>query len=272
MPPPRPPALRVAAIFVHPVKSCAAVAVGAAAVGDRGLEGDRRFMIVDAAGGFVTQRDEPRLALVAATVEEEALVLDASRLAAGVAPLRLPARPAGPTTKVQVWGDDVLAVDAGVEAAAWLAATVKEGLRLVWMPEGARRPVDDDRPDGAIVSFADGYPYLVTSVASLAAVEARAPGTGVARRFRPNLVLDGLGPFEEDELAGVTIGDVRFDFVKPCSRCTVVNVDPESAQVGKEPLASLSTFRKQGNKVMFGQNAIAIGSGRIAVGDLATRR
>ncbi len=266
--------LRVSALFLHPIKACAAIAVTEAEVQERGFAHDRRFMIVDARGDFVTQRDDPRLALLEPSIGAEDIALTSPRLAPTLAALRVPLRlETGATTRVRVWSSDVEALDAGPEASEWLGAALgRNDLRLVWMPESWRRRVHEDDPKGPVVSFADGYPYLVVSEASLAAVEAAAAGTGVAARFRPNIVLAGLGPFEEDTLEGVKIGDVSLDFVKPCSRCTVVNVDPVDAQTGKEPLASLATFRKQGGKVMFGQNAVATGAGTIAVGDLASRR
>jgi len=280
----KPSAIHVAALFVHPVKSCAAIAVDAADADERGFANDRRFMIVGSSGDFVTQRDDPRLASIVPTLDAgddllgaagtrpSTLTLTAPRLAPDLAPLCLPLNPtSGEVTRVRVWSSVVDAVDAGSAASCWLAGALgRTDLRLVWMPDEARRPVDEDEPDGPRVSFADAYPHLVVSEASLEAVEARAPGTGVARRFRPNVVLAGLGPFEEDEIAGVTIAGVRFDFLKACSRCTVVDIDPDTTTSGKEPLASLATFRRRNGKVMFGQNAVSTGIGRIAVGDVAT--
>jgi len=260
----------VAELYVHPVKSCAAIAVQSCEVDTRGPRHDRRFMIVGGREEFVTQREEPRLALIQTAIEDQALVLTAPRLAPHMAPLRVALEPAGHAVMATVWRDEVAAIDVGDAAARWLAdALGAPALRLVFMPDTTLRPVDHAAAHGAVVGFADAFPFLVISTASLAAVEAKAPGTGVARRFRPNVVLDGLASFEEDAIEGVAIGDVVLRFVKPCARCRVIDVDPERGVLGREPLASLAHHRRRGRQVMFGENAVHEGVGTLRVGDVA---
>ena len=147
--------IRVSALFLHPVKACAAIAVAEAEVQERGFAHDRRFMIVDARGDFVTQRDDPRLALVEPSIGAGHLALTSPRLAPTLDALRVPLRlEAGPATRVRVWGSDVEAVDAGPEASEWLAAALgRSDLRLVWMPDGWRRLVHEDDPTGPVVSI-----------------------------------------------------------------------------------------------------------------------
>ncbi len=261
-------AIVVSALFVYPVKGTRAVPLAEAEVGDRGFVDDRRFLIVDPAGKFLTQRTLPRLALIAGTIAGETLWLDAP----GMAPLEVSRRPwGGPARSVEVWGDSCAAWSLGVRPAEWVSRFLGSPCELVFMPEASERPVDPAlAPEGARVSFADGFPFLLTSTSSLAELARRGADVPMSR-FRPNLVIDGAAPFAEDQWRAVRIGGVRFRLAKPCGRCSVTTVDQDSAVVaGLEPLRTLATFRRQDGEVMFGSNLVHEARGTVRVGDQVT--
>lgn len=256
--------MRVAALTLYPLKGARGVPLAAAAVEPRGLRGDRRWMLAGADGQFLSQRTHPCLALMQATVLEAGLRLEAP----GMPPLEVPAPPPGaPRRRVQLWGS-VLEAPVAEACGAWLREALGTDAELVYMDEALRRPVDPDYAVGeAIVSFADGYPLLLTTTASLADLNARLDTPISMRRFRPNVVIEGAAPFEEDRWRRIRVGEVVLHVVKPCARCAVTTVDPETGAVGKEPLKTLATFRKWEGQVHFGQNIIPEAGGRMHVGD-----
>lgn len=256
--------LRLLDIIRYPVKSTAGHAVAEAVVEARGLAGDRRWMVVDAGGVFLSQRSTPRLALLRATPTPTGLRLSGP----GRADLVVPRPEAGaPRRAVVVWDDTVAAAEAPA-AADWLAAYLGSPAALVYLPDDVVRPVDPAYGDaGDHVSFADGYPVLLTTTASLDDLNARLPAPLPMNRFRPNLVVEGGEAFEEDRWARVRIGDVAFRVVKPCARCAVTTVDQATGVPGKEPLKTLATFRRTEGKVMFGQNLIPEAGGTVHRGD-----
>lgn len=263
--------INLSALHVYPVKGCRGMSPPAAWAGPRGLDGDRRWMIVDGAGVFITQRTHPHLALIAPEPVPGALVLRAP----GVPPLTVPLGDhGGPaldtgSVEVTVWRDEALARDAGDEAAAWLSAYVGEPVRLVHMPEDTHRPVDPHYAvPGDIVSFADGFPWLLISEGSLDDLNGRLARPIPMDRFRPNLVVKGCEPFAEDTWKRIRIGDAVFRVVKPCARCVVTTTDQETGEPeGPEPLRTLATYRRVGDGVMFGQNLLAEQTGQLRVGD-----
>ncbi|MEJ7730940.1 MAG: MOSC N-terminal beta barrel domain-containing protein [Polyangiaceae bacterium] len=255
--------LRVAALFVYPVKSAAGVALDAAEAGPAGLRHDRRWMIVDADGTFVTQREMPALARIAVAVEAGGLRLDAP----GAGTLRVVEEPrAAARRQVQVWGDVCAAVDAGPEAARWLSAFAGRPLALVHLPDDALRTVDERYATGHRVGFADAYPYLLLGEASIADLAARG-GAPDPRRFRPNLVIAGAPPFAEDGWRVIETGGLRLELVKPCARCAIPDVDPERGVRDPGTLAALARYRTLEHRVLFGQNAVAAATGTVRVGD-----
>ena len=275
------PHATVAALNVYPVKGCRGIPVTRARVSARGLvavaeeaaAGDREFMIVDSAGRFVTQREEPRLALIATRLEGDALVLSTR----GVAPLVIPLGALrGAQRQVTVWRSEVIAHDAGDAAARWLAAVLGSDVRLARFDPHAIRLCNPQYAgdSGAHVAFSDGYPILAIGEASLADLNARLAATGTAalpmNRFRPNVVLAGLEAFDEDHIDTITADGVTLRLVKPCTRCQVTTTDQDTATVGEEPLATLARYRMNAalGGVTFGMNAIVVaGEGReIAVG------
>ncbi len=260
--------LTLSGLFVYPVKGARGIALDRARATGLGIEHDRRFMIVDPDGEFLTQREHAEIALVDTAIEGETLVLHAK----GHNPLRLPLRPEGPADRrVRVWSDKCRAVSLGDEAAAYLSDYLKRPAELVYMPEDAAR-----RVDGRYVSrkervgFADGFPYLLTSEGSLSDLNARLEDAVPMDRFRPNLVVRGAPPWAEDAWTSLSIGGVVFHSRKACSRCSVITVDQATGVVGKDPLATLATFRARSNRVYFGWNLVAEGEGEVRVGEPVT--
>ena len=256
--------ITVTGLHLYPIKGTHGIAVPLARVGDRGFVDDRRFVITDLNGKFLTQRTLPRLALVTTELDGATLRLRAP----GMPSLELARTPkTGAPRVVEVWDDrcDGLAVEG--EAAAWLSQFLATPCELVYMPDDSRRPVDPDYAPGAQVSFADGFPFLLASESSLAELARRGAEVPMSR-FRPNLVIAGAAPFAEDTWRAVRIGEVRFAVVKPCARCPVTTVDQETAVMpSSEPLRTLATFRRREGGVMFGQNLVHEGPGVVRVGD-----
>jgi uncharacterized protein YcbX len=258
--------IELSGLFLYPVKSLRGLSLAAAEVDARGLRLDRHWMLVDPEGRFVTQRQQPRMALIDCAPEAEGLRLAAPNMA----PLRLDAPAAGAETlEVQLWGQRCQALAWGAEADAWLSHFLQRPVRLVAMPEGSVRRLDPEyaQPQDQ-TGFADGFPFLLISEASLADLNQRVGRVLPMQRFRPNLVVSGCAPYAEDRWRRIRIGGIEFRLVKPCSRCSIPSVDPATgARDGTEPLATLSRYRQRGNKVYFGQNLIHDGAGRLALGD-----
>lgn len=258
-------AARLEEITVYPVKSAGGISAPEWGVGARGLTHDRRWMVVTPDGEFLTQREWPRLALVAPTVESEALRLDAP----GRGSVRVPLTPQGGPVTVRVWKSVCEAIQVGPEADGWLSDFLGTPCRLVFMPDTTRRAVSPQHSAGeGIVSFADGYPLLLIGDGSLADLNRRLDAPVPMSRFRPNLVVSGLAPYAEDGWARVRIGGVRFHAVKPCGRCSLTTIDQGTGERrGPEPLQTLASYRRRDGKVLFGQYLIPAAPGVVRVGD-----
>ncbi|MEP6881095.1 MAG: MOSC N-terminal beta barrel domain-containing protein [Dokdonella sp.] len=256
----------LAHINLFPIKSCAPLTPGHAFVESRGLRGDRRWMVVDAEGQFVTARKHSRLVLIRARFDAEALILDAP----GMTSLRL-TQPLDPEeVRTTIWRDEVIADVADAEANSWISEYLGFAARFAFMGDACRRPVDPDFAQrGDVVSFADGYPLMVISQTALDALNSRLPSPVPMLRFRPSLVVANTSPHAEDGWRSIRIGDVRFDAVKPCVRCVLTTVDPETGRFdeGGEPLRTLLSYRRTDKGVTFGQNLIPRGTGTIKIGD-----
>jgi hypothetical protein len=259
------PTLELAAIRVHPVKSCRAIEPARWPLDATGLRHDRRFMVVDAAGRCLTQREHPRLALVRTALEPAALVLEVP----GGAPLAVPlAAAGGRRVEIEVWRHRGPALDCGDAAAALLSTHLGVACRLVRLaPDHARRVNPAFFPGEAHTTFTDGYPLLLLSEASLADLNRRLPSPLPVDRFRPNLVVRGSVPYAEDAWRRIRVGEVEIAVVKPCDRCVVTTTDQATgARDGSEPLRTLATYRRTGAGVLFGQNAVPLGTGTLALG------
>lgn len=259
-----PPALTLSALTLYPVKSCAGIPLQRAVLDRRGLAGDRRWMLVDASGRFITQRDQPELALIRTQWDGAALTLSAGGERCRVAVPGAGAR----RCQVTVWNDCVDACDAGEYPARWLRRHTGLACRLVYMPESTRRAVDARYArNGDTVGFADGFPLLLISQASLDDLNARLPAPVPMDRFRPNLVVSGCTPFAEDGWRRLRIGGVELDVVKPCSRCAIPGIDQATARRDPHILRVLAGFRRRDGTVYFGQNLLHDGPGRLQLGD-----
>ncbi len=256
----------VSAIHVFPIKSCAPLMLDEAQVEPRGLAGDRRWMIADANGRFLTARQHPRLTLIRPMPAGDGLRIEAP----GMPSLRL----ATPTTdrriETTVWKSTVQALPASAEADAWISAWLGLSTRFVYMDADCVRGVDSayGQP-GDEVSFADGYPLMAISQAALDALNVRLAQPVPMLRFRPSIVVAGTAPHAEDDWKHIRIGGIPFDVVKPCTRCVFTTVDFERGEFDPsgEPLRTLTKYRRTSNGVTFGQNLIPRGSGIIRVGD-----
>jgi uncharacterized protein len=246
----------IAALFVYPVKGCRGIALSSARVTERGLEHDREWMVVDTAGRFVTQRTEPRLASIAIAITATSLTLTVP----GTKPLQVPLDHSGVAGAVTVWRDTVPGIDQGSAAAAWLSARLDGAYRLVRFDPAARRLCNPAYAgdSGAHTAFADGYPLLVLSEASLNDLNARLATPLPIDRFRPNLLLSGVDAYDEDHIDQIVSGDVTLKMVKPCTRCQVTTIDQRTLERGLEPLHTLAGYRHNAllDGVAFGMNAI----------------
>lgn len=258
----------VADLYIYPIKGCGGTRLDAAEVTARGLRHDRRWMVVDGAGTFLTQRELARMALIRPVVDDDGLRLRGDGLADEV---RVPLAQDGPRTTVRVWDDTCPAVGDGAAADAWLSAFLETEAHLVHLPDDYVRP--DGRKLGQ-VGFADAYPFLIVSRESLGDLNARLAASGEAplpmNRFRPNVVVAGCAPYAEDTWARLEIAGVPFAVVKPCVRCAVTTTDQVTSVRGREPLRTLATYRKTAKGAIFAQNAVNLGTGRLAVGDTVT--
>jgi len=257
-------------IWIYPVKSLGGIRLNASEVEEKGLKFDRRWMIVDEDGMFLTQRVFSKMALLDILLQETGLVIS-SRFEPGNE-VFVPYTPvSGANIEVKVWDDIVQAVTVSDEADAWLSKQLDKNVRIVMMPESARRPADPRYAlHGEAVSFADGFPFLLISQGSLDDLNSRLPEAIEMRRFRPNFVVTGTGPFSEDAWKSIRIGSLSFDVVKPCARCVLTTIDPKTGEKGAEPLKTLASFRRVNNKILFGQNLVGRGTGTVCEGDEIT--
>jgi uncharacterized protein len=252
-------------LYMYPIKSAGGIPIEAWDVDGRGLRHDRRWMLVDEAGRFMSQRRFPRLALVGVRIEPDHLVVDAPEMPSLEVPLR---SPDASLRLARVWNDLVEVLTVGDEADHWFGEFLDVRCKLVYLPDESIRPVDpaygntEDQ-----VGLADGFPFVLVSEASLADLNARLEQPMPINRFRPNLVVRGCEPFAEDGWRLICISKIPLRVVKPCSRCTITTVDQRTATTGKEPLRTLARFRRAGNKVLFGQNLIHDETGTLRVGD-----
>ncbi|HTR16381.1 MAG TPA: MOSC N-terminal beta barrel domain-containing protein [Acetobacteraceae bacterium] len=264
-----PPPARVSDLCAYPVKSLRGRSVPWMAVEPWGLAGDRRWMIVDPVNRFLTQREVPAMATIQADWLEDGIRL--ARVGAADA-IVVPTPGAGAETlAATVWGDTVPVRAAGEEAAAWLGAALGRPCRLVYMADPTVRPVDPRHAaPGDRTALNDGFPVLLVTTGSLATLNAHLARPIPVTRFRPNIVVEGAAPWEEETWRRVRIGGVVFRVAKPCARCVVTTIDQETGEKPdpSEPLRTLNRIRRDAREgVMFGQNLIPESPGRIAVGD-----
>ncbi len=265
--------LTLSKINIFPVKSLDGYSPPSAIVEKRGLQYDRRWMMTDLDGMFMTLRNNGRMALLKAIVENNILTIfekenpqnqiKVSVFNENTVEERNPEAIGKGVIETEIWNDRVLSTIVSKEANAFLSDFLQKKCQLVTMPSSTKRHVDAQYNTGNdIVSFADGYPFLIIGEASLQdlndrIIERHPPNAPLSmRRFRTNFVFSGGAPFEEDTFKNFKIGDMDFIGVKPCARCVLPNRDPDSGIKGTEPLDTLMTFRQEGTKILFGQNVV----------------
>ena len=257
-------------IHLYPIKSLGGISLEVAQVTPRGLKHDRRWMLVDSKGNFMTQRKFPQMALLRPEADENGWIV---RHALNPSwhqevPFSLET---GPETAVPIWKDSVLAVEASSATHEWFSDMLYESCRLMYMPDRSHRQIDPDyAAPGEVVSFADGYPLLLIGEASLEDLNTRLETPVGMDRFRPNLVFSGGSAFEEDGYSRFSIGNSTFKAVKTCARCVLTTVDQQTGKKGKEPLQTLSAYRNVEGRVIFGMNVIPLNSETVRVGESIT--
>lgn len=268
--------ITVAELWIYPVKSCGGIARQHVEVTPQGFKGDRQWMIVDAQGKFLTQRDYPQLARVQPQLTTTELTLTFDKFT----PLKLPVQQSGKWRSVTIWRDQTRAIDQGREASQWFSEVLQTPCYLVRQSPEYHRPINPKYAlwDNQSVSFADGYPILVTATASLDDLNQRLiaqyqdPSQAVPMdRFRPNVVIETPIPFMESDWSQVQINQVILALVKPCSRCLVTTTDQHTGDRHplQEPLATLSRFRQVPQQgILFGENAIPLQTGILKLGDV----
>lgn len=264
--------IAVASLHVYPIKSLGGFSVNEARISDRGFEHDRRWMLVDVNGRFITQREVPTMACLHCTLTADGFrvtdVRDGDRIDL---PLNLTD---GPTSRARVFDDEVDVIHSPSDVSAWFAEKLDASCSLVFMPSSAHRPVDARYATG-LTSLSDGYPYLILSQTSLDDLNGRMAEALPMDRFRPNIVITGGSAFQEDGWKEIGIGSTRFALVKPCGRCVIPTTNQLTGARSKEPTRTLATYRRRAGtegevKVDFGMNAMAIGGDVVRVGDLVT--
>lgn len=259
--------MHLAEIRLYPIKSCGGISVDSAVLESRGFVGDRRYMLVDERGRFLTQREHPRMARIRVRASNAGWAVDAP----GHETLLLPASlPLGPQRTATVWRDTLELTEADAAVNAWFSTALGFPCRLVNMAEGHVRQLKPGRgKDTDQVSLADGAPVLLTATASLAQLNERLPRPVGMVNFRPNLVAETVVPFEEDRWERIRVGESELDVAWACTRCVLTTIDPETATKDPdgEPIRTLKTFRRGPEGVMFGQNLIPRRLGAVRVGD-----
>ncbi len=253
----------VSEIWIYPVKSLGGIRLSSSKVLPKGLEHDRRWMLIDEENKFMTQRVYPQMALFKLSCDQGSFMIRYREES-----MNLSIVSEGNSIKAIVWDDTVEVYEVSKEHNNWFSKILGMNCRLVSFPENNTRPVD---PRYSInndqVSLADGYPLLVIGQASLDDLNGRMKSPLPMNRFRPNIVFTGGEPYEEDRWRNFRIGLNRFTGIKPCSRCVLTTVNQDTGVKGMEPLVTLATYRKRDNKIYFGQNLIPIDHHKISEGD-----
>ncbi|MRI34152.1 MOSC domain-containing protein [Endozoicomonas sp. OPT23] len=258
--------LTISDLIIYPIKSTKAIHLQQAEVEQRGFSHDRRWMLIDSDGQFLSQRKHPAMALINCQLTNSGITISAPKKAE--LEISTPDHNALSISGT-VWGDDCQALDAGEQAAQWFSDYIGFECRLIYMPDSTQRQVDTRfTQQGDITGFADGFPFLLTTEASLKELNSRLEQPVNMLNFRPNIVIKGAGAYDEDNWKRIRLGGVIFNIAKPCSRCVMTTVDPETGtKQGKDPLATLAKYRRTEHGVIFGQNLIQENNGIIRLGD-----
>jgi hypothetical protein len=263
----------VSGLNYYPIKSCRGVSITTADIGVMGIRYDRQWMVVNENGIFVAQRGDKQLGAVGVRsmclIEPAITTHQLVVIAPGMLPISLPlAGNSGPERSVRIWDSISTGIDQGDEAARWfteyLSREVPGNYRLVRMPDEGTRTTERGNDK---VAFADAYPFLLTSEATLDGLNGRMQEALPMNRFRPNIVVTGCDALAEDTFSEFRIRDIGFTGIKRCGRCPITTIDQHTGIAGKEPLTTLATFNRQGSNVYFGMYLTHSGSGMITLGD-----
>jgi len=256
----------ISQLFIYPVKSLGGIEVSSSQLTDRGLQYDRRWMLVDAGNHFLTQREYPLMSLLQTAIENDLLEIHHKDNIADKVALPLKSAP-GPTIKVKVWDDECEAQCVSEIADEWFSNKLSMKCRLVYMPDTVQRKVDEHYAHKSeITSFADDYPLLMIGQASLDDLNRRLAQPLPMNRFRPNIVFTGGQAYDEDTIEHAVVNKIDLYGVKLCSRCAITTVNQSNAIIGKEPLKTLAGYRMADNKVYFGQNMLFNQTGCLEAG------
>lgn len=260
---------KIKELFIYPIKSLGGISVKEAETTDRGFKYDRRWMVVNFNGDFLTQRSIPQMALITVDIYNDSLVLRYKKSSEQFE-VKMN-ETTGKNLLAKVWDDAVETLHVSYSVDEWLSMVLQIKCKLVYMPQKSIRYVDEKYTENKeVTSLSDGYPFLLIGQSSLDDLNSRLTQNIPMNRFRPNIVFSGGIAFDEDKWNSFNIGEVVFYPVKQCSRCVVITTDQETGERNNEPLATLSSYRKINNKVMFGQNVIHKGKGIVKVGDELT--
>lgn len=254
-------------IYIYPIKSLGGIWLEQARLEERGLQYDRRWMIVDEEGIFITQRKHFELALLQVSISDDKLIVSHKTLPGLSISFSLD-EDTGEKISVVIWNDTGTALEVNKKVSDWFSDFLKFKVKLVKMPETERRMVDPRYAlNDEVVSFADGYPCLLIGQSSLDGLNEKLQSPIRMDRFRPNFVFTGGEYHIEDRFKDFYMGEVLFSAVKPCSRCVLITIDQQTGEKGAEPLRTLASYRTAGKKIMFGQNLLHQQTGTIRVGD-----
>lgn len=260
--------LKLTEIWIYPVKSLGGVRLKSSKVTEKGLLFDRQWMLIDETNTFMTQRLNPRMALFKLSMSDNGFLVQHGTHSI-VIPFEGPRQPR--FFQATVWDDPVTVCEVDPAISNWFSLQLNTKCRLVYFPSEQARPVDSKfQINAENVSLADGYPFLIVGERSLHHLNSKLECAVPMNRFRPNFIFGGGAPHDEDQWKDFKIGTNRFVGVKPCSRCVLTTIDQETGVAGKEPLATLNTYRKVNNKICFGQNLLAIDHHEIFEGDEIT--
>jgi len=248
----------VSQLWIYPIKSMSGISLDSVLLEKRGFQYDRRWMLVDKENRFITQRQYPRMSLIKPELADFGLAVRAPDMPVLIIPYPDPQIELYDELEVTCWDDQITAQHINTAIDNWFSEFLDIDCQLVYMPDKSLRAVDPDYSTGDdIASFSDGFPNLIISEASLDDLNNKVDIDLSMKRFRPNIVISGCESYAEDSLGHFKIEQIEFYAVKPCSRCVITTINPASGEKeSREPLRTLSQYRKKNNKVFFGQNLL----------------
>ena len=261
--------ITVVSIHIYPIKGMRGVSLESSQIDQRGLAYDRRWMVIDGNGKFVTQREQPKLTTIEVEWNEPTITLSLNGKSVTFSHDNVSSE----AIRVKVWNDWCEGIIAEEFVNQWLSQALEGDYRLIYMPDDSRRVVNPKYvPQEAITSFTDGYPFLVISEASLEYLNDRLETPVGMERFRPNLVIRGVAAHIEDNFEKIKIGDIPFEGAKRCPRCQVPTIDQKTGEKGRQPMLTLARYRLFDEDILFGMNMVHRGQGVIKVGDILERQ